>query len=95
MEEDKVLIELNNLRKEIQQLKNNLSKRQRENSLFSLSFFIEAFGISITLYSSGILNQAISFNPPIWFGYMGVVVGIFIMLTPIITSRSKSKKGNL
>jgi len=49
----------------------------------SLIFLVLPFGVAIMLYSAGILNQALDFYPPVWYGYLGIAIGIIIMIFPL------------
>ena len=92
MEEDKLLDELKSVTEEIRGLKRMLGSERKEHNQISLVFFLMAFGVAITLYSAGILNEAIDFKAPVWLGYLGVFAGIFCMLTPLLFFDSASRK---
>lgn len=83
MEEDKLMDELENVRKEIRGLKRVLRRKQKEGNLVSLVFFLVPFGVAIMLYSADILNQALDFHPQVWYGYLGIAIGIFFMIFPL------------
>ncbi len=84
--------ELQKLSKEVRDLRRQSSREGSENKLMSLIFFLVPFGAAITLYSANILNQALDFKAPIWYGYAGVATGIFCMVTPLLLPSAMSNK---
>ena len=86
MEEDKLLAELESKKNEIKCLKKALNK----SILTSRFFFTIPLGLAIFFYFTNMLNQALNAKPIEWVAWLGIIVGILMMIFPSILA---SKKG--
>ena len=91
MEEDKLLDELKCVRKEIEKLKRVLKRSQNENKLISSVFFFIPFGLAIFFYFTNMLNEAISAKAIEWVAWLGIIVGILMMMFPSILASRRRK----
>ena len=91
MEEDKLLIELESVKKEIIGLKKVLKRSQNENKLIlSFSFFIP-LGLAIFLYFTIMLNEALNVKAIEWVASLGIIGGILTMMVPSILASRRRK----
>jgi len=81
MEEDKLLDEL---KEEMNGLKEELKKSR----LISRFFFTIPLGLAIFFYFTNMLNEAINAKAIEWVAWLGIIVGILMMMLPsILASR--------
>jgi uncharacterized membrane protein len=89
MEEDKLLKELECVRKELRELQTMLKKDRKENSFISSYFFLIPIGLAIFLYFTNILNEAINVKAIEWVAWLGIIMGILMMIFPSILASKK------
>ena len=91
MEEDKLLDELKCVRKEIEKLKRVLKRSENENKLISSVFFFIPLGLATFFYFTNMLNEAISAKAIEWVAWLGLIVGILMMMFPSILASRRRK----
>ncbi len=76
MEQYKLIIEIQELRKEIKELKGG----QNEGSAIAVMSLFLGFGLGFFLYSINLLNEAINATIEVWTAILCAITGLLIMM---------------
>lgn len=85
----KALIELKKTTKELKSIKGE----QREATKYSATLFLLAVGVAFVLSSANILFEALHIEPRVSTGIIGILLGLFLMLLPMLfLSKAEKEK---
>jgi uncharacterized membrane protein len=83
----KIIKELRGVKEELEQLKS----KQNKSILISSFFFTIPLGLAIFLYFTNTLNEVLNARAIEWVAWLGIIVGILMMMFPSILASRRRK----